>query len=283
MVTAQSLIKRFTNMKTLPHLAIKLTKMISDDNCPMSEFEEVIKMDPTLVLRLLRLVNSPYYALRQKCTNISDAVIYVGMENLRNIVVTTALKDIYKTANNEYGFSRKALWLHSASVSICCQMISERIFEKKGEDPFLCGILHDIGLIVEDQTVPDMLAEVCTTFDSAISSLTDHELKIIGTDHSAIGNLLAESWKLPVEVRKGIKQHHKSLNQVDASSITGIIQMSEFMVNRLNMPALPNASSELSPPLKIYIHDHIKEFKLLARDLPLELQKAKELYELDSE
>ena len=97
MVTAQSLLTKFTNMKTLPHLAIKLSKMISDDNCSIAEFEQVIKLDPTLVLRLLKLVNSPYYALRQKCNSISDAVIYVGMENLRNIVVTTALKDIYKT------------------------------------------------------------------------------------------------------------------------------------------------------------------------------------------
>ena len=234
MITAQSLLRKFTNLKTLPHLAIKLSKMISDDNRTIQEFEEVIKMDPTIVLRLLRLVNSPYYALRQKCTSISDAVIYVGMDNLRNIVIATALKDIYKVNANESVFSRKRLWLHSAAVAICSQMISERIFEKKGENAFLCGILHDIGLIVEDQTIPEMFLEVCKTYDPAVRSITDQELSIIGTDHSAIGSMLANDWKLPEAVKKGIKQHHKIMQQVVPSSIPGIIQIAEFMVSRLD-------------------------------------------------
>ncbi|MBU0991124.1 MAG: HDOD domain-containing protein [Proteobacteria bacterium] len=283
MITAQSLLQKFTNMKTLPHLAIKLSKMISDDNRTIQEFEEVIKMDPTMVLRLLRLVNSPYYALRQKCTSISDAVIYVGMDNLRNIVVTTALKDIYKVNPNESVFSRKRLWLHSAAVSICSQMISERIFAKKGENAFLCGILHDIGFIVEDQTIPDLFIEVCKTYDPKKNSITDYELEIIGTDHSAIGNTLANDWKLPEEVRKGIKQHHKIMTTVEPSSIPGIIQIAEFMVSRLDYTTIPEMHPELSPPLKQYIHDNIKEFRLLARELPEEMAKARELHDLDAE
>lgn len=283
MVTAQTLLKKFTSMKTLPHLAIKLSTMISDDNCSISEFEQVIKMDPTLVLRLLKLVNSPYYALRQKCNSISDAVIYVGMENLRNIVVTTALKDIYKATSTESIFSRKNLWLHSAATSICCQMIAERVFGKKGEDYFLCGILHDIGFIVMDQTISETFIEMCSTYNPKKQIITDHELAVIGTDHSAIGNLLADSWKLPVEVRKAIKQHHKVLKNVEASTITGVMQISEFMVNRLNMTAIPSIKTELSPPLQDYIKNNIKEFKLLARELPIELKKAKELHDLDSE
>lgn len=283
MITAQSLLKKFTDIKTLPHLAIKLSKMISDDNRSIKEFEEVIRMDPTMVLRLLRLVNSPYYALRQKCTSISEAVMYVGMDNLRNIVVATAMKDIYKLNPNESVFSRKKLWLHSAAVSICAQMITERIFEKKGENAFLCGILHDIGMIVEDQTIPDLFIELCKTYDPKKHSITDHELDIIGTDHSAIGTMLADEWKLPEEVRKGIKQHHKIMTTVEPSSLPGIIQISEFMVSRLGFDAMPEMRSELSPPLKIYIHDHIKEFRLISRDLPDEMAKARDLHDLDAE
>ena len=66
MATARTLLSNFNNVKTLPHVEIRLSKLISDEHSTMKEFEEVIRLDPTLVLRLLRLVNSSYYGLRQK-------------------------------------------------------------------------------------------------------------------------------------------------------------------------------------------------------------------------
>ena len=109
MATAEALLKKFKELKTLPHVAIRLSKLISDENTTMQEFENLIKMDPTLVLRLLRTVNSSYYGLRQKVSSISRAVILIGMRNLRNMVVTEALKDIFSQGSNEEVFSRRLL------------------------------------------------------------------------------------------------------------------------------------------------------------------------------
>ncbi len=72
--------------------------MISDDKSTMEEFEEIIRLDPTLVVRLLRLVNSAYYSLRNKVTSISEAVVFIGSDSLRNMVVVEAL------ANDPNGF-----------------------------------------------------------------------------------------------------------------------------------------------------------------------------------
>ena len=102
----------------------------------MNDFEKIIEMDPVLVFRLLRVVNSPYYGLRQTVDSISRAVVIVGMNNIRNMVVVEALKDIFKKDSEADCFSRNRLWLHCAAVSICSQMISERIFGENGEDAF---------------------------------------------------------------------------------------------------------------------------------------------------
>ena len=101
MATARALLRKFNNVTTLPHIEIRLSKLISDENSTMREFEEVIRLDPTLVLRLLRLVNSSYYGLRQKINSISRAVVFVGMKNLRNMVVTEALKGIMKNGSKK--------------------------------------------------------------------------------------------------------------------------------------------------------------------------------------
>jgi putative nucleotidyltransferase with HDIG domain len=279
MKTARALLKKFNKVKTLPHVAIHLSQLIADENSTIKEFEKIIKMDPTLVMRLLRLVNSPYYGLQQKVENVSRAVILLGMKNLRNMVVIQALKDIFKISSDEETFSRRKLWLHCAAVSICSQMISERIFQEKGEDAFLCGILHDIGMIVEDQTQHDLFMQCCRACDPSIRTFTAYERDMMGTDHCTVGYLLAQDWKLPYDVIKAIKRHHKMMANVSPSSVGGIIQLAEYIVTKSNYPAVNGMATSLSPPLFEHIRDNLMEYKSLAKDLPEEMAKAREIYE----
>ena len=278
MPTAQELIKKFVTAKTLPHVAVRLTKLISDKNSTMQDFEKIMKMDPTLVLRLLRVVNSSYYGLRQKVNSISRAVVVIGMNNLRNMIVTEALKDIFKESQEQAAFSRNRLWLHCAAVSICSQMISERIFGQNSENVFLCGILHDIGMIVEDQTAHDLFNQACKAYAQDSGSIIDHEKKNIGTDHCQVGYLLAKDWKLPFEVQQGIKQHHDVLKKISPSSITGIIQISEYIVSKLDYTAMRGMKPTLPPPLADHIRENVQEYKALVKDLPDEMSKASDLY-----
>jgi len=279
MPTAKRLLNKFTTAKTLPYITIQLTKLISNENSTMKDFENMIKMDPTLVLRILRSANSPYYGLRQKVNSISRAIVIIGINNLRNMIVTEGLKEIFKDKKGKNAFSRNRLWLHCAAVSICSQMIAERIFGFNGEDAFLCGILHDIGMIVEDQTAPDLFYEACNSYDENSKLITDHEKEIIGTDHCEIGYLLAKEWQLPIEVQEGIQHHHKTLDHVAPSSLTGVIQQAEYVVSQLDYTAIPGMKAVLSLPLAKHIRNNVKEYKALVRDLPNEMSKAKDLYE----
>ena len=279
MKTALKLLKKFNDVKTLPHVAIRLSQLIADENSPIKEFEKIIKMDPTLVMRLLQLVNSPYYGLQQKVESVSRAVILLGMKNLRNMVVVQALKEIFKISSEDHIFSRRKLWLHCAAVSICSQMISERIFQEKGEDAFLCGILHDIGIIVEDQVTHDQFIQCCNAYTPTSMSFTEYEREIIGTDHCTVGYLLAKEWKLPVEVKDAIKRHHILSDEISESSISGIVQMAEYIVTKLNYPAINGMQGRLSPALFEHMRDNLLEYKSLANDLPEEMAKAKEIYE----
>ena len=278
MPTTPELLKKFKGIKTLPHVAIRLSKLISDDSTPMAKFEEVIRMDPTLVLRLLRMVNSPYYGLRQKVDSISRAVVYIGMKNLRNMLVIEALKEIFKNGKEEGVFSRSKLWLHCAAVSICGQMITERIFQQKGEDAFLCGILHDIGLILEDQMEHALFAQSLDAWQADDRSLIECEREIIGTDHCALGFGLAKDWKFSLEVQETIKLHHDSRKEVDPSSLLGIIQISEYIVSKLNYAELTGMQRTLCDSLAEHIRENVQEYKAMTQDLPEEMAKAEDLY-----
>ena len=278
MVTAVKLLKNFKQIKTLPHIAIRLTQLLGDENTTVKNLEEVIKLDPTLILRVLRLVNSSYYGLMQKVEKVSDAVVYLGLDNIRNMVVVEALKDIFKQGKNGDAFSREQLWLHSAVVGICCQMISERMFSQKGEDAFLCGVLHDIGIIVEDQVEPELFLRVYESCLTGKKPFMEYESELIGTTHCSVGFHLAKEWKLPAEVQNGIRHHHKLQENILPDSIPGILQLSEYLATQMGYSAMPDTEIMLSPPLRKHIQNNVSEYKIILKDLPEEIEKAKEIY-----
>lgn len=265
-------------MKSLPQVAIRLNQLISDPNSRMKEFEEIIKLDPTLVLRLLQLVNSSYFGLRQKVESISRAVALVGMKNLNNLIVISAVKEVFEDSPNEDVFSRVDLWLHCAAVSICSKMISERILRKRGEDAHLCGILHDIGMIIEEQVEPDLFYQACESYLAGSGNFTDYETDIIGTNHCDLGYAIAQEWHLSEAIQTGIRDHHNTGNGESADGLSGMIQTADYIVGRLKYPAIHGMRAMLSPNLSQYVRDKAEEFKVLVKSLPDEMAEAKEIY-----
>ncbi|OKY76549.1 MAG: metal-dependent phosphohydrolase [Desulfobulbaceae bacterium DB1] len=285
MPSAQKLVDKFNDLKTLPHVAIRVTQMAGSETATMQDFEEVIKLDPVLVVRLLRLVNSPYFGLSSHVESIAKAVIFIGMKHLRNLVAVEGLRNLFRERAEETIFSRKNLWTHSATVAILAQMISRRIFGEDGEDVFLAGIIHDIGLIVEDQLCGEKLRQVCSIYsqEQGEESITGFEDGLIGTNHSKIGRLLAIQWHLSDEVVEAIRFHHRHDKQFPIPSVIAILQLAEFMACKMNQGVVIGRSD----PLPAYLADHLKskmaEYKVLLKALPAEMAKARELYDADQE
>ncbi|THB78800.1 MAG: HDOD domain-containing protein [Desulfobulbaceae bacterium] len=277
MSAAQDYITKFSNIKTLPHVVTKLSTLINDSETTMKDFEDVIKMDPTLVVRLLKLVNSPYYGLTQHVDSISRAVAFIGMKNLHNMAVTDALKNIFKEEEASAAFSRNKLWLHCAAVSICSKMLAERIFAINGDDAYLCGILHDFGLIVEEQVARETFLQVCESCSSD-DSLVEIERKHLKTDHCEIGYLMTQEWGMPESIQVAIRDHHTTSETIEPSSLTGIIQISEYITGQMQYTVLPDTTQKLSPHLAEHIQENIDEYKVLIDDLPDEMAKAQDIY-----
>ncbi|OGR00295.1 MAG: metal-dependent phosphohydrolase [Deltaproteobacteria bacterium RIFOXYD12_FULL_55_16] len=279
MSSAKDILKKFTELKTLPHVAIKVTQLVNDERSTMHDFEEIIKLDPVLVTRLLRLVNSPYFGLSQKVGSIAKAVVFTGMTQLRNLVAVESLRGMFK--GDDADFSAQKLWLHSATVAILSGMIAKRIFGKDSEDVFLAGIIHDIGLIVENQVAGEPLREACKAFREGQGPLVECERKAIGTDHAEVGYLLAKDWGLPQEVLDSIKSHHLSRQIKDISSTGSILQLAEFMAGKMQYWPIAGPLEALPSELTEHVKGKMADYKIIIRDLPGEMTKAKELYESD--
>ncbi len=278
MVKTSYFISKFKDIQPLPSVVIALSRLIADSESTMKDFEEVIKMDPILVTRLLRLINSPFYGLIHKVDSIGRAVAFIGMKNLHNLAVTDALRTIfYEPRKSNAIFSKKQLWRHSAAVSFCSKMVAERIFGINGDDAYFCGILHDFGLIVEEQVKEEEFHKICGACTSS-TSLIELELEAFGTNHCEIGHRMALDWNMPENTLEAIRNHHTIQDDIEPSSLTGILQISEFIASQLNYGTLPNITTNISPPLMEHMEENRDEYTVLMDDLPDEMEHAQTIY-----
>jgi len=280
MASARNLISKFADIKTLPTVAIKVTQLANSESTTIQDFEEVIKLDPVLVMRLIRLVNSPFFGLTTKVESISKAVVFVGIKQLRSLVAVEAARDFFSNSDKNTDFSNKNLWMNSATVAVLAQLISSRIFGQEGDNVFLAAILHDIGLIVEDQVVPKEFHQACHAYVSGDQDLLyTGEDEIIGTNHTKIGAVMAQDWKLPDQVIEAIRYHHNHTKSYPVPSVISIIQLAEFMVCKLKYGVVFDKIDPLPQYLESHLKENMKEYRVLLKSLPEEMNKASELFE----
>ncbi|MCK5196251.1 MAG: HDOD domain-containing protein [Desulfobulbaceae bacterium] len=261
-------------------MAIKVTQLANSESTTIQDFEEVIKLDPALVMRLLRLVNSPFFGLTSKVESLSKAVVFVGLKQLRNLVAVEAARDIFSDSDKNSDFSRRNLWINSATVAVLAQLISKRIFGQEGDDVFLAAILHDIGIIVEDQMVPEEFYKACHAYVSGDQDLLySGEDKIIGTNHTKIGAVMAQDWKLTDQVVEAIRYHHDHTKSYPVPSAISILQLAEFMVCKLKYGVVFDKIDPLPKYLESHLKENMREYRVLLKSLPEQMKKAEELFE----
>lgn len=286
MPTEIQLVDKFNYNKIFSPVALRVNQLISSETSTMQDFEEVIKLDPILSFRLLRMVNSCCFGLPRPIESIQRAIPLLGLKTLRNMMALDTLKEQFKEGKSEKGFSRRHLWNHTVTVATLANMIAIRIFGQKGEDAFLAGIMHDIGLVIEDQVEGGLLRKSCEAYqqDNGNTSLVYFEKKIIGTDHARVGAIFVEGWgEMTWGMYNAIRFHHEDISDQPISSLPCIIQIAESFANRLNHSNIPGRYPPIpTAHLNEHIQQEMPEYTKIIEDLPGELEKAGDLFELES-
>jgi putative nucleotidyltransferase with HDIG domain len=205
----QTLLKAVERMPAFPKSVHQVLELSGDINCSQKDLVEVIKKDPVFTLKILRLVNSPYFGLSREITSINHASVYLGLNTLKNVALgLAAVGAIPRSASDRLDMG--AFWLHSLAVAACASMLGRKLGVSRDDvaNFFAAGLLHDIGKVVFALYMPEQFETATRMAAEPGKSLDRCELKVIGATHADIGGLLAEKWNLPGELREAIASHH---------------------------------------------------------------------------
>lgn len=211
--TIEEIIEKIEDkMSSLSPTTAKVLQLVNDMNCSPMELTKVIKLDPVLSAKVLKVVNSSYFSVSQKITSLERAIIMLGLNTIKNLALSAAVLSQFTDKNFSYAFNVQEFWKHSLAVAVTAKLIAveRKISKLFVENYFIAGLLHDIGLLIENMAYPEEMKQIIEKVNQSSINIIEAEENILqGLNHCKIGAALGKNWNLSEDLISVMKKHHE--------------------------------------------------------------------------
>lgn len=210
---------------SLPDVVAKALQLVDKPGVTPDEFEVLLSQDPPLVATMLKIANSPIYGFAHEKETVRDAVIGIGLNGLRSILMGSTLKRFLGRQFSCYGEDPKVLWHHAMAVATASKMLTKKLADLQisGEEMFVAGLLHDLGKL--------LLAPFLTRMGKDLSQTTEPlhfvEERLLGLSHQEAGGIIAKKWNMKPRIHAVITHHHFRACPPDHRQAVAIVRLAD--------------------------------------------------------
>ncbi len=193
---------------TLPEITVRIIETVENPKSTARDLHDIIKNDPALSSKILKVVNSAFYGLPGQIGAIDRAIVLLGLSAVKNIAIAASITRLFKGNQLSKEFTAKDLWRHSLAVAVASRLLHKQVHRHGGDDVFLAGLIHDLGVLAIRQSSGDKMREIINRVLKTHEDYCSVEMDVLGADHQAFGSGLAAKWKFPRHLRAAMGYHH---------------------------------------------------------------------------
>ncbi|MBN1491385.1 MAG: HDOD domain-containing protein [Phycisphaerae bacterium] len=254
-------------MERLRYVGTELMPAMRDRAADAEKLRTVIEQNDEVHARLIIAFRSSVYRTKPEVSTLTDAIIQHGPAHVRCLAVSAAVSDLFRPDAAIGDYRRSHLWRHSVWVATVARMIARRRKILRPDRAFLGGLLHDIGIILEERCVPEKFANMLAVLPGD-KPLPDTEREYLGTDHAEIGDRVAETCAFPPTVRAAIRYHHSTEGyREEDAAIIQCVEMANVICTLRGAAAIDNARVATPKGAAAALNLRKQEFRELAADL----------------
>lgn len=229
-LTAESLVNKSLELVSPPTTYSQLNDLMNDPNSSADDISAVINTDPALATRLLKVVNSPFYGFPSQINTISRAITIIGTRELIHLVLATSVINSFSGIPNSL-INMDEFWRHSLACAIASKQLALECGQRPAERFFLAGLLHNIGSLVIYQSMPELAREAINSSKFGNEVIYLSEQRVIGFDHTEVGQALIKAWRLPTSLEDVARHHHTPSESTDFPLEVAIVHLADIMVS----------------------------------------------------
>jgi two-component system cell cycle response regulator len=243
------------SLPTLPAAALEVIDLCRREDVQMDKLARTICKDPALAIKVLKTVNSAQYALRNKVTTISHALVLLGISTVKTLALgftlVGSLRDVKGTS-----YDPSPIWRRSLLSAFAARSTSLRVGGDDHEEAFLAGLLQDLGVLALIQVLGSPYVELLRVSGESSGKLAELERKHLKLDHAEVGEALARKWGLPDQLLLPIRYHESP------DEAPGPGRKTARIVALGNKAAIPFLSQDAKAPLDDFLSSATHWFQL---------------------
>ncbi len=221
------------NLPAMSTTMLEVTNLLDDPSTNTADLSRIIGKDQGLSTKILSIANSPLYGLTRKVSTIDFAILIIGYQDIKNIVVALTMVDSFKNKSDKY-LDQKEFWMHSMLAGTAAKRIAEDLGLKIGSEAFVAGLLHDLGVPVMHKFFKTEFEQIVNEIEELGTPLLEAEKKYLGMNHQEIGKFLTDKWHLPEHLSKVVGNHHNP-STTDKDVLTSVVHVVDYMIEKLQI------------------------------------------------
>jgi putative nucleotidyltransferase with HDIG domain len=230
-LTLDQIRRQIRELESIPMVPAILQPLLGQLSRPPEHVQlevlvELVGCENSLTAKCLHMANSAMFGRSKPVTSIRGAVIALGVQRLRAILLSACIVDMFRTTGSD--MDATVLWEHSFACALVCQQFARKIRYPEPDKAYLAGLLHDIGLILELVIQPKELQNAFALSRSKALPIQDAEQATLGFTHCEIGTIVAEEWHLPPQVAEVIRFHH-STEFADHQDVVAMVHLCDTL------------------------------------------------------
>jgi len=274
---------RLASCRCLPSLSTienALKELLGDEQRYTSQIAEIIRRDPSLTARILRLVNSVHFGISKRVKTIEEAVFFLGMRQIRQLAMVTPIIEDFQIMAGHTRLEWRGFWRHCIGTALMTREVIDLVQPEHGEIDYVAGLIHDVGKIAMASAFPEHFAEIYIHRTEAEKELMELEREVLGMDHAELGALYLQKQTLPEVFSEIVQYHHQPENAPNHGRVAAAVQVADFMVQEAKigysgrMPLTEEGVWKNAPGWKmLFAHQTEEESALSAASLMHSLER----------
>lgn len=236
--TAAELVEQIRELPPLPSIVFSMNEALMSPHTSAREVARVLSSDPAVVSRLLALANSAYYGLGQRVTTVTHAVMVLGFNTVRNVVLAATIFRSLGAVSPRGAFDQHRFWKHSIACGTLSRILARRRGESHAEEMFILGLLHDVGKLVIAAWLSEDAARIRARVDEG-ARLHEAESEVLETTHADVGAALLERWRLPRLYVEAVRHHHTPSLAGEHRAATAVVHVADYLVDAVCLTSAP--------------------------------------------
>lgn len=228
------ILSSISNLPTIPYVIFEVTKVIDNPSSSAAQLAKVINKDQGLVTKVLTVANSPLYGIPRRVSTIDFAIVILGFNHIKNIVIALSMMDTMKSIAAK-NFNRKQYWTHSLIVATAAKRLADDLGYPHSGEVFTAGLLHDLGIPIINKYFKKEYDNIVSFVKETSVSFKDAEFRHLGLSHEEIGKTLMERWNLPENLSEVVQFHHSLDSSKEHKIICALVHLADYMTQELKI------------------------------------------------